>query len=151
FYTGNEYGGGFGAGTITCTSGITSVYGVNGWTEGTVPSEDCQKAVTMQPQSVGHMKQDVIEYNMQGSIVEMPRRGDLRFAAGVSQRTNKYQFYPDPTNTPQSVLDQPGSFFPVGEALGKTEGKEVYGELLVPLLSDKPGAQSLSLEIGYRA
>ena len=57
---------------------------------------------------------------------------------------------PDPTNTPQSVLDQPGSFFPVGEAIGRTEAKEIYGELLVPLLSGKPGAQSLSLEIGYR-
>jgi iron complex outermembrane receptor protein len=149
FYTGNEYGAGFGAGTITCTSGINSVNGVNGWTEGTVPSEDCQEAVTMQPQSVGHMKQTVMEYNMQGSIAEL-RRGDLRFAAGVSGRVNKYEFFPDPTNTPQSVLDQPGSFFPVGEALGKTEAQEIYGELLVPLLSDKPGAESLTLEVGYR-
>ena len=149
FYTGNEYGAGFGAGTITCTSGINSVNGVNGWTEGTVPSEDCQEAVTMQPQAVGHMKQTVMEYNMQGSIAEL-RRGDLRFAAGVSGRVNKYQFYPDPTNTPQSVLDQPGSFFPVGEALGKTEAQEIYGELLVPLLSDKPGVESLTLEVGYR-
>jgi hypothetical protein len=41
----------FGAGAITCTSGIISVYGVNGWTEGDVPSEDCQKAVTMQPKA----------------------------------------------------------------------------------------------------
>jgi outer membrane receptor protein involved in Fe transport len=150
FYTGNEYGGGFGAGTITCTSGIISVYGVNGWTEGDVPSEDCQKAVTMQPKSTGRMKQNVIEYNMQGSIADMPR-GDLRFAAGLSSRVNKYEYRPDPTNTPESVLDQPGSFFPVGEAVGKTEVKEIYGELLVPLLSGKPGAQSMSLELGYRA
>ena len=74
FYTGNEYGGGFGAGTITCTSGIISVYGVNGWTEGDVPSEDCQKAVTMQPKATGEMKQTVMEYNMQGSMAEMPAR-----------------------------------------------------------------------------
>ena len=74
FYTGNEYGGGFGAGAITCTSGIISVYGVNGWTEGDVPSEDCQKAVTMQPKATGEMKQTVMEYNMQGSVVEMPAR-----------------------------------------------------------------------------
>src|SRR5690606_10389270 len=39
---------------------------------------------------------------------------------------------------------------PVGEAVGKTEVKEIYGELLVPLLSGKPGARSMNLEIGYR-
>jgi outer membrane receptor protein involved in Fe transport len=149
FYTGNAYGGGFGAGTITCTSGIISVYGVNGWTEGSVPSADCQKAVTMQPKATGHMKQNVIEYNMQGSLAEMTR-GDLRFAAGVSSRVNKYEYFPDPTNTPESVLDQPGAFFPVGEAIGKTEVNEIYGELLVPLLADKPGVESMTLEIGYR-
>ena len=149
FYTGNEYGGGFGAGTITCTSGIISVYGVNGWTEGTVPSEDCQTAVLMQPKATGHMKQNIVEYNMQGSIAELPG-GDLRFAAGVSARDNKYEYFPEQSNTPQSVLDQPGSFFPVGEAVGKTEVKEIYGELLVPLLANKPGVQSLSLELGYR-
>ncbi len=150
FYTGNEYGGGFGAGTITCTSGITSVYGVNGWTEGTVPSQDCQDAVTMQPKATGHMTQNIVEYDMQGSIVNTPR-GDLRFAAGVSSRVNKYEYFPDATNTPESVLDQPGSFFPVGQAVGKTQADELYAELLVPLLSGKKGAQDLNLELGYRS
>jgi hypothetical protein len=150
FYTGNPAGGGFGAGTITCTSGIPSVYGVNGWTEGTVPSEDCQTAVLAQPKSAGHMEQNVLEYNMQGSLAQM-ERGDLRFAAGLSSRENEYEFLPDAMNTPQSVLDQPGSFFPVGEAVGKTEVAEIYGELLVPLLADKPGVESLTLEVGYRS
>jgi outer membrane cobalamin receptor len=149
FYTGNAYGGGFGAGSITCTSGIISVYGVNGWTEGDVPSEDCQKAVTMQPKATGEMKQTVMEYNMQGAVVEMPA-GEMRFAAGVSSRVNKYTYFPDPTNTPESVLDSPGAFFPVGEAVGKTEVGEIYGELMVPLLANKPGFQSFNLELGYR-
>jgi outer membrane receptor protein involved in Fe transport len=150
FYTGNPYGGGFGAGTITCTSGIDSVYGVNGWTEGYIPSEDCQKAVTMEPQAIGVMTQNIVEYNMQGGLAEM-KRGDLRFAFGLSSRVNKYQYRPDPTNTPESVLDQPGAFFPVGEAIGKTEVKEIYGELIVPLLADKPAVKSMSLELGYRS
>jgi outer membrane receptor protein involved in Fe transport len=149
YYAGNEYGGNFGAGAITCTSGIISVYGVNGWTEGDVPSEDCQKAVTMQPKATGEMKQTVMEYNMQGSVVEIPA-GDMRFAAGLSNRVNKYTYFPDPTNTPESVLDSPGAFFPVGEAVGETEVSEIYGELLVPLLADKPGFRSLNLELGYR-
>ena len=74
----------------------------------------------------------------------------MRFAAGLSNRVNKYTYFPDPTNTPESVLDSPGAFFPVGEAVGKTEVSEIYGELLVPLLADKTGFQSLNLELGYR-
>ena len=149
FYTGNPLGAGFGAGTITCTSGITSVYGVNGWTEGTVPSADCQDAVSMQPKSTGTMKQNVVEYDMQGLLAKM-KSGELRFAAGVSSRTNHYEYFPDPTNTPESVLDQPGSFFPVGQAVGETKASEIYGELLVPLLSGRSFARDLSLELGYR-
>jgi len=149
-YSGNAYGGNFAAGTITCTSGIISVYGVNGWTEGDVPSQDCQDAVMSYPKATQEMNQTVMEFNMQGLITEMPH-GELRFAFGASDRSNDYEFLPDSLNTPESVLDSPGSFFPVGEAVGEVGAQELYGELLVPLLSDKPGVQSLNLEIGYRA
>jgi outer membrane receptor protein involved in Fe transport len=49
------------------------------------------------------------------------------------------------------VLDQLAGFFPIGDAFGKTEASELYGELLVPLVADKWGAQELNLELGYRA
>jgi outer membrane receptor protein involved in Fe transport len=150
FFQGNAYGGNFAAGSINCTSGIISVYGVNGWTEGTVPSQDCQDAVMSYPKATQEMNQTVIEYNMQGLITEM-RHGELRFALGASDRTNDYEFLPDPLNTPESVLDAPGSFFPVGEAVGEVGAQELYGELFVPLLSGKPGVQRLGIEIGYRA
>jgi outer membrane receptor protein involved in Fe transport len=149
FYTGNPLGAGFGAGTITCTSGFASVYGVSGYTEGQTPSDDCQKAVLANPKATGKMKQNVTEFDLQGAVAKMPA-GEMRFAAGLASRVNKYEYLPDALNTPQSVLDQPGSFFPVGEAVGKTEVKELYGELLVPLLSGKKGAKSMNLELGYR-
>jgi outer membrane receptor protein involved in Fe transport len=95
------------------------------------------------------MKQNVVEYDMQGLLAKM-KSGELRFAAGVSSRTNHYEYFPDPTNTPESVLDQPGSFFPVGQAVGETKASEIYGELLVPLLSGRSFARDLSLELGYR-
>ena len=65
----------------------------------------------MQPKATGEMKQTVMEYNMQGSVAQMPA-GEMRFAAGLSSRVNKYTYFPDPTNTPESVLDSAGSFFP---------------------------------------
>jgi iron complex outermembrane recepter protein len=149
FYAGNAYGGNFAAGAINCSSGIISVYGVNGWTEGMVPSQDCQDAVMSYPKATQEMNQTVIEFNMQGLIADM-RHGELRFALGAADRTNDYEFLPDPLNTPESVLDAPGSFFPVGEAIGEVGAQELYGELAIPLLSDLPGAQRLGLEIGYR-
>lgn len=149
FYTGNQYGGGFAAGTITCATGFAAVYGVSGYTEGQTPSDDCQRAVGARSKANGHMKQNVAEFNMQGSAAEL-WAGDLRFALGTSYRVNKYEYFPDTLNTQESVLDQSGGFFPTGEAIGKTDVKELYGELLLPLLNDKPGARSLSLELGYR-
>ncbi len=77
------------------------------------------------------MRQNIVEYNMQGAIAELPA-GELRFAAGVGGRENRYEFKPDPLNSQESVLDQLAGFFPVGDADGKTEATELYGELLVP-------------------
>src|SRR5690606_14752776 len=121
-----------------------------GYTEGQIPSEDCQTAVGARSKATGHMKQNVVEFNMQGSVAEIPA-GDLRFALGTSYRVNKYEFLPDTLNVQESVLDQPGGFFPTGEAIGKTEVQEIYGELLVPLLANKPGVRQMALELGYRS
>jgi iron complex outermembrane receptor protein len=149
-YVGNPLGAGFASGSITCTSGLPAVYGVSGYYEGFVPSEDCQAAIRARSSASGEMRQNIVEYNMQGLIATMPA-GELRFAAGLGTRENRYELRPDPLNAQESVLDQLAGFFPTGDAYGKTQADELYGELLVPLLSDKPGAQSLSLELGYRS
>jgi iron complex outermembrane receptor protein len=149
-YVGNELGAGFASGSITCTSGLPAVYGVSGYYEGFVPSQDCQDAIRARSSASGLMKQNIVEYNMQGAIADMPA-GELRFAAGLGTRENRFEFRPDPLNAQESVLDQLAGFFPAGDAFGKTEASELYGELLVPLLADKRGAQSLNLELGFRS
>jgi iron complex outermembrane receptor protein len=149
-YIGNPLGAGFASGAITCTSGLPAVYGVSGYYEGFVPSEDCQAAVRARSSASGEMRQNVVEYNMQGAVAEMPA-GELRFAAGVGTRENRFEFRPDPLNAQESVLDQLAGFFPAGDAYGKTTADELYGELLVPLLTDKSWARSLNLELGYRS
>ncbi len=149
FYTGNAYGGGFAAGTITCTSGFAAVYGVSGYTEGQVPSQDCQDAVGAESKATGQMSQNIAELDIQGLAAKIPS-GDLRFALGASYRVDKYEYLPDTLNTQASVLDQPGGFFPTGDAIGRTEAKELYGELLVPVLQNKPAVREMSLELGYR-
>jgi iron complex outermembrane receptor protein len=149
-YIGNELGAGFASGAISCTSGLPAVYGVSGYTEDFVPSQDCQAAIRARSKASGEMRQNIVEYNMQGAIAELPA-GELRFAAGVGGRENRFEFKPDPLNSQESVLDQLAGFFPVGDAEGKTEAMELYGELLLPIVGDVWGARELNLELGYRA
>ncbi len=149
FYTGNPVGAGFSAGTITCTSGIPAVYGVSGYTEQFVPSEDCFNAVSATGKATGHMKQNIGEFTLQGGWRDLPA-GEMRFAVGTTVRDNTYNHLPDTINTLESVLDLPAGVFPVGEASGTTKSKEVFGELLIPVLADKPGVQALNFELGYR-
>ncbi|HEU4617694.1 MAG TPA: TonB-dependent receptor [Gammaproteobacteria bacterium] len=148
-YIGNELGAGFASGAITCTSGLPAVYGVSGYFEGFVPSEDCQEAIGAKAKASSRMRQNVIEYNMQGGLADM-KAGNLRFALGAGTRENRFEFNPDTLNSQASVLDQLAGFFPVGEAEGKTEVKELYGELLVPVVANVWGAKDLNLELGYR-
>jgi outer membrane receptor protein involved in Fe transport len=148
-YIGNELGAGFASGAISCTSGLPAVYGVSGYYEGFVPSADCQAAIRAEAKTSSRMRQNVVEYNMQGALADMPA-GELRFALGAGYRENRFEFKPDTLNSQESVLDQLAGFFPVGEAEGKTEVNEIYGELLVPVVADVWGANSLNLELGYR-
>ncbi len=149
-YIGNELGAGFASGAISCTSGLPAVYGVSGYSEDFVPSQDCQAAIRARSKASGEMRQNIVEYNMQGAIAALPA-GELRFAAGLGARENRFEFKPDPLNSQESVLDQLAGFFPVGDAEGKTEATELYGELLIPIVADVWGARELNFELGYRA
>jgi outer membrane receptor protein involved in Fe transport len=146
---GNQLGAGFGAAEISCTSGIPLVWGVNGYGPNFEVSDDCIEALTMEPKNTGEMGQTVVEFNMQGDLLSMPA-GDLLFALGASYRNNDYTFLVDRVNSNRNIVEQASGVFPVGNAIGEIEVKDVYGELIVPLLADKPGVQNLNLELGYR-
>src|SRR5690606_8703768 len=96
-YIGNELGAGFASGSISCTSGLPAVYGVSGYTEDFVPSDDCQTAIQARSKSVGEMRHNIVEYNMQGGLAEMPA-GELRFALGAGYRENSFEFKADTLN-----------------------------------------------------
>jgi outer membrane receptor protein involved in Fe transport len=142
FYTGNELGAGFSSGTVTCETGMPIVNEF-------VPSADCQAAIFATAKTTGDMEQDIFEFNLQGGLFAMPA-GDLRFAVGSSWRENTYQFLADTLNSQESFLDLAAGIFPSSNSIGTTTVSEIYGELLVPLLADKTGAQALNLELGYR-
>jgi iron complex outermembrane receptor protein len=152
---GNAEGNNFGAGSLSCTSG----YGTLGQGEiyyleftgyqTVVPSQDCQDAVGAQLVFTGKMDQAIAEFNLQGGLADMPA-GQLRFSLGASKRENEFRWVPPPLATPESIFDLASGQYPRSDTDGVVKTNELYGELLVPLLSDKPGARSMNLELGYR-
>ncbi len=72
------------------------------------------------------------------------KAGELRFAAGVTTRKNKFSYDPSEINDNVSIIEQPMSLFVSNNTAGETDVSEIYGELLVPV------TQRFNLELGYR-
>lgn len=138
---GNLYGGRV-SGVLSCTTGLPIM-------QDFTPSQDCVDGVSANLQNQAKMEQNVAEFNLQGKMADMPA-GEARFALGSDYRKNTYRYYTDILSSQQSFLDGTIGLFPAGNSNGETAVKELYGELLVPLLKDKKAAQSLGLELGYR-
>ncbi len=141
FTTGNAQGGGAGGGIGRCTSGLPV------FTQ--TVTDDCVQAVEADLQNTQRMEQNVVEFNLQGLIAET-KAGELRFALGSSYRDNSYRFQTDNLTSQESFLDSAIAWFPTGSSEGSTEVKELYGELLVPLLADAGIFDAVKLELGYR-
>ncbi|RKF23616.1 hypothetical protein D6851_03490 [Altericroceibacterium spongiae] len=134
--TGNAEFGGFGGATATCTSGLNPF-------SGDPISEDCLEAIRANVKTKSVMKQSIWEANLQGGLFDMPA-GQLRGAFGASYRSTDYEFQNDTLTTQgQSFQEQVLGLYPSGNSEGKITVKEVYGELLVPLLHDIPGIKKL--------
>ena len=142
---GNAVQGGFGASTATCTSGLNFYLPPPGGF-----SEDCLEAVRADLKNRSEMRQTIVETNVQGGLFELPA-GTLRFALGASYRENEYEFLNDTLTTQgRSFEDQALGIYPSGNSFGYFDVKEVYGELLIPVLADIPFIQELNLEVGGR-
>jgi outer membrane receptor protein involved in Fe transport len=143
--TGNAEQFGFGASSATCTSGLNFFIPPAGGF-----SEDCLDAVHADLKNRGETTQTIVEANTQGKLFALPA-GDLQVALGASYRELRYQFDNDTLTTQgRSFQDQALGIYPSGNVDKGFNVKEVYGELLVPVLSDIPGIQQLDLELGGR-
>jgi iron complex outermembrane receptor protein len=136
-------GNGFAGGVATCTSGVPVFRPHSDITQ------DCLDAMIVELQHQSEMEQNFVEANLQGKLVDMPA-GEARFSVGVHSRENTYRYIFDTLNTQSSFLDLGLGTFPANSTRGETSVDEIYGELLVPLVSGKPGARHLNLELGYR-
>lgn len=141
--TGNASQGGFGAATATCTSGLNPFDNVP-------TSQDCLNAIKADLKNRSAMQQTVWEGSVQGGLLTLPG-GQLRFAAGLDYRRNKFTFQNDNLTTQgTSFLDQAIGIYPSGNSQGTIDTKEVYGELLIPIIKDVPFFKSVDIEPGIR-
>ncbi len=142
---GNQESGGFGASTGHCTSGVNFYNPPAGGF-----SEDCLEAMRADLKNRSKFRQTIVEANFQGGLFDLPA-GTVRAAVGASYREQEYEFLNDTLTTQgRSFLDQALGIYPSGDAFGYIDSKEVYGELLIPVLADTPFFQELNIETGGR-
>jgi outer membrane receptor protein involved in Fe transport len=144
-YQGNPASGGFGASTGNCTSGLTFFQGYDGTTQ------DCVDAISADVSNKATSRQTIVETNLQGGLFDLPA-GQLRFALGASYRETRYEFVNETLSTAgRSFNDQVVGIYPSTNMENSgIDAKEIYGELLVPVLHDIPFIQEFNLELGGR-
>lgn len=108
-------------------------------------SADCAQKIRRDGVTNLNLKQTFVEANLQGELFAMPA-GDARFAIGAGFRRNSYDLRPDEALQTGDLTGQPVT----RPSSGSIEVSEVYGELLLPLLSDRPFVEDLSLNLGLR-
>jgi len=126
----------------TCTTGLPIF-------EYFTPSQDCIDAISIRMKNLTDLEQNIVELNVQGGLLDLPA-GALRGALGASYRKNSVLFDPDTLNDTESVLDMPIGLFAAANTQGETKVKELYAELLVPVLAGRRFVQELDLELGGR-
>jgi outer membrane receptor protein involved in Fe transport len=140
-----NYGAGYSDSNGTCTSGV-SPFGTF------TPSQDCIDYMTVNPKNRTELKQDTAELNLQGGLFALPA-GDVRAAVGASWRKNTFLYRPDDAFTiarsSNQDTDFSGTFVTRGTS-GAISVKDVYAEVLLPLLRGARFAQSLEMSLGYR-
>jgi iron complex outermembrane recepter protein len=90
-------------------------------------------------------EREMFGFNLNGTVVELPA-GPLGFAVGVEGRRESGRFAPDDTFAQGTTL----GFNATNPTVGRINVWEVYGETLVPLISDTTLIKYLAIEGGFR-
>jgi iron complex outermembrane recepter protein len=105
----------------------------------------CREYVTRENSNVNTITQKNVEGTLQGKIVTLPA-GDLRFAVGADYRGSSFDYHPD-----AGLINNDSFSYDTTVATSGTQNvREVFAELLVPVLKDLPLIEELSLDLGAR-
>ncbi|HEX6996174.1 MAG TPA: TonB-dependent receptor [Gammaproteobacteria bacterium] len=134
---------GFAESIPTCTSGLPII-------EDFPISQDCIRMMTPDLKNKVEVTQTDLEANLVGDLVEMAA-GPLQYALGAAYRENSYSYEPDNLSQNQNYIDPIAGLFPNEDSFGEFDVKEIYGELLIPIVSNGPfGVEHFKVELGGR-
>jgi iron complex outermembrane receptor protein len=86
-----------------------------------------------------------VEATIQGPLFALPG-GDAKFALGADYRQSSYQYQPDSIFITGDTL----AYGTATASAGTQNTKELFGELLLPFLTNTAFAKDLSVDLGYR-
>ncbi len=119
-------------------------------------SASCQEYLTFSTTDRNSYEQKIVQGTITGDLFELPG-GTAGFAIGGEYRENSYVVDIDPRNSPTptsvpGVTTAPETFGTSGarSTRGDLNVKEVYAELLLPLLSDTQFFERLEVDLAYR-
>ena len=113
-------------------------------------SADCIQIIAPSLKNVREMTQSIFEMNLTGDLAKM-KAGTLQYALGMDYRENGFDYTPDNLSDIQNVVDPIAGLFPTEHSAGDFNVKEIYGELLVPIVANGPKfASHFNLELGGR-
>jgi iron complex outermembrane receptor protein len=133
------------SGAGRCTSGLPL------WRDfrQTPVSQDCMDSLLADMQFTSQIIMNTADANIAGDLLTMPA-GELRFSLGAGYTQFKYESTVDPLNDVFTYTEEVIGQRAQEATRGKINVTELYGELLIPLVSDVPGVRHLDLEVGAR-
>jgi iron complex outermembrane recepter protein len=135
--------GGFGEPQPSCTTGLPIVHDF-------VASDDCIDIIAPKLKNEREMTQMIFEANLVGTLAEMPA-GPLQYALGSAYRENSFFWAADNLQGMGSITDEIAGLFPNQDSGGEFDVREIYGELLIPIVSNGPvGVRHFNVELGGR-
>jgi outer membrane receptor protein involved in Fe transport len=148
-FQGNANGASANFGTSVPTKCTSGFYGSIFGAPGTAPSADCITAIAAPLQTFTGMQQDDVQANFNGTLFKLPA-GDVSAAVGFEYRRDSGQFTPDNLQSTYSFLDQGIGLYPLGTVNNQISSRDGYAELFLPVLSNLPFMQKLTLDVGGR-
>jgi iron complex outermembrane recepter protein len=140
---GNPEGAGFASGFATCETGLPVVRDFR-------PSDDCIRMITADLHNTTQVDQTILEANLVGTLAEMPA-GALQYALGSTYREAEYSYQTDSLTVNEAFLEAAVGLFPTQNSRGRFEVRELYGELLIPIVQGGVrGVEHFNLELGGR-
>lgn len=130
------------AGTASCTSGIP-IFG------DFALSADCIEALSAGATNVLNIEQNIVEGTVQGRIGDL-WAGEVRFAGGASYRENEIVYDQAGVNSKNNSVTAMIGLASGADTSGQTSAADLFGEILLPLVSGDGFVQSFALELGAR-